>query len=205
MSGSGAQYRNAKYQDKYRAPSMRLQDYDYGQNGAYFVTICTAKKACCFGNVVNNSTVETRFIASPSQGEQRYQMQYSELGVIAQKYWEDIPQHFAFVELGERVVMPNHVHGVLMFDHEIQVFGAETPRLGVSTKERRWRAGVLGVVINQYKRACTIVARNINPNFSWQSRFYDHVIRNYEDLQRVSEYIINNPQSWEEDDYFMYG
>jgi putative transposase len=71
-----------------------------------------------------------------------------------------------------------------------------------TNKTLYWKPESLGVIINQYKGACTIKSRKINPNFAWQSRFYEHVIRNEEDLFSISEYIIYNPQTWEKDDYF---
>lgn len=87
-----------KYQNKYRIPSARMQGYDYGQNGAYFITICTHNREHYFGSIVNR------------------QMVLNELGLLAEKYWHEIPQHFPFVHLGNFVVMPNHVHGVLVID-----------------------------------------------------------------------------------------
>jgi len=85
-----------KFQNKYRIESSRLQNWDYGWNGAYFVTICTQDKICYFGEINNCTT------------------QFSEIGEIANKYWQDIPFHFPYVFLDAFVVMPNHVHGVLL-------------------------------------------------------------------------------------------
>jgi REP element-mobilizing transposase RayT len=87
-----------KFQNKYRIPSARLKNWDYGANGAYFITICTQNRNHFFGEIV-----KTQFIAS-------------EMGTLAEKYWMEIPHHFPFVELGNFVVMPNHVHGILIID-----------------------------------------------------------------------------------------
>ena len=165
-----------KFRNKYRISSARLKDYDYGQNGAYFVTICTKNWKRFFGNIVDDRAVS------------------SKIGEIAKECWQAIPDHFSHVELGEYVIMPNHIHGI--------VFIVETPKLGVSTTTDGWKSGNLGVVINQYKRMCTILSRRTDIGFVWQSRFYDRIIRNEKELYRISEYIVNNPINWHNDDYF---
>jgi len=87
-----------KFRDKYRIPSARLQTWDYGWNAAYFVTICTANREFYFGEIRNGV------------------MQFSEIGSKANKYWIEIPKHFPFVKLDVHVVMPNHVHGIIIID-----------------------------------------------------------------------------------------
>lgn len=89
-----------KYQNKYRIPSARLQDWDYGWNAPYFVTICTQNREHYFGKIGNGK------------------MQLSEIGEIAKKCWIEIPEHFTFVELGAFVVMPNHVHGIIIINKQ---------------------------------------------------------------------------------------
>ena len=185
-----------KFQNKYRIPSTRLKNYDYSQNGAYFVTICAKNREHWFGKIVISQL--------------QYEMRLSEIGNNAQKYWLKIPNHFSFVKLGEFVVMPNHIHGIVIIDKNdnyiVETPNVETPKLGVSTgnDKKYWKSGNLGVIINQYKRVCTIQSRQINPNFAWQSRFYDRIIRNEKEYGRISEYIFYNPQNWEKDDYFYF-
>lgn len=87
-----------KFQNKYRIPSSRLQTWDYGTNGAYFITICTQNREHFFG-IVQNGTV-----------------QLSQIGKIAEQLWIEIPNQFPFIELGNFVVMPNHVHGILIIN-----------------------------------------------------------------------------------------
>ncbi len=141
-------------------------------------------------------------------------MSLSDVGKIARDCWRKIPDHFLFARLGEWVIMPNYVHGILVFDRPL-ASPVETPKLGVSTNANtntnmntananmnHWKPGNLGVVINQYKRACTIQSRKTNPDFAWQPRFYDRVIRNEKELHRISEYIVSNPRNWKKDDYF---
>jgi len=195
-----------KFQDKYRIPSARLQNWDYGSNAIYFVTICTQGRELYFGEIADGKIV------------------FSEIGEIAHQFWNEIPNHFPFVELGEYVVMPNHVHGILIFNKPedkrihrhnlIATNRVETPNLGVSTTEttgnnrssaasQRWYSGTLGAIVNQYKRICTINARKIHSDFAWQPRFHDHIIRNEDSFQRISNYIANNPKNWADDKFFI--
>ena len=193
-----------KFQDKYRIPSARLQNWDYGSNAIYFVTICTQERELYFGEISEEKIV------------------LSEIGEIAHRFWNEIPNHFPFVELGEYVVMPNHVHGILIFNKLVEAYNqVETPKLGVSTTaetivatktdqhnrtaaaSQKWYSGTLGAIVNQYKRVCTINARKIHSDFAWQSRFHDHIIRNEDSFQRISNYILSNPLNWTDDQFFI--
>ncbi len=167
---------SGKFQNKYRIESARLPNWDYGWNAAYFVTICTKNRICWFGDAVDGEMV------------------LNDLGKIADDCWLEIPEHFPFVKLGEHIVMPNHVHGIVVIDKPV-----ETPDSGVSTI--KWKPGTLGVIINQYKRAVTIGCRKIHADFAWQSRFHDHIIRNDESFHRISNYIKNNPSNWSDDQF----
>jgi REP element-mobilizing transposase RayT len=180
-----------KYQNKYRIPSARLQTWNYGANAPYFVTICTHGRECFFGKIV----VTTNSLETPKLGVSTklgVSNTLSPIGQLAQKYWDEIPNHFPFVKLGAFVVMPNHVHGIIIIDKPGDL-SVETPNLGVST--------TLGNIINQYKRAVTIGARHINPVFAWQSRFHDHIIRDDRSFQNISNYINRNPQNWKGDKF----
>ncbi|MEK7495275.1 MAG: transposase [Patescibacteria group bacterium] len=171
-----------KFRDKYRIPSSRLQNWDYSSNGYYFITICTKDRIDFFGKIIDDK------------------IQLSINGEIAKKYWLEIPIHFLFVELDEFIIMPNHVHGIVIINNMSNV---ETPNLGVSTmgktKPNNWEHGCLGVIINQYKRICTMKIRKININFSWQARFYDNIIRNEKSFYYIRKYIKENPMNWEQD------
>ena len=113
-----------KFRNRYRIPSTRLSHWDYGSNALYFVTICTKHRECYFGEIMDEK------------------MQLSEIGLLAQKYWLEIPIHFPFVVLDEFVVMPDHVHGILVIDKTDtnadddtmnDALAVETPDSGVST------------------------------------------------------------------------
>ena len=92
-----------KFKNKYRIPSARLKNWDYGSNGAYFITICTQHRKHFFGEILDD------------------EMNLNEIGQLAEKYWLEIPSHFPFVELGNFVVMPNHTHGILIINKNYTV------------------------------------------------------------------------------------
>ena len=87
-----------KYNNKYRIETTRLKNWDYGWNGAYFITICTKNRIHYFGEIKNQK------------------MQLSGIGKMAEKYWHEIPAHFPFVKLDAFIVMPNHIHGIIIID-----------------------------------------------------------------------------------------
>lgn len=176
-----------KFRGRYRSKSARLPEYDYSHDGAYFITTCTKDREHFFGNIRDGEIRE------------------SAIGTIARQCWMAIQNHFSFVLLGEWVVMPNHVHGVLVFDTPVGTPNLGVPTTGVPTgvltgSNPAWKPGTLGVVINQYKRACTIESRKIDPRFAWQPRFHDHIIRNKTEFDRISKYIADNPKNWKTDD-----
>ena len=94
-----------RYKNKYRIPSARAQWWDYGWNGAYFITICTKNREHFFGEIRNGK------------------MELSPLGVIADILWHEIPHHAPYVELGDFVVMPNHIHGILILNKPVDADG----------------------------------------------------------------------------------
>ena len=87
-----------KYKNKYRIETTRLKNWNYGWNGAYFITICTQNRIHYFGEIENR------------------EMQLSKIGKMAEKYWYEIPKHFPFVKLDAFIVMPNHIHGIIIID-----------------------------------------------------------------------------------------
>jgi putative transposase len=147
-----------KYRNKYRIQSTRLQNWDYSSNAAYFVTICTYGRICFFGKIFDG------------------EMELSGIGKLINQFWNEIPIHFPFVILDAFVVMPNHIHGIIVIN----------------------KPGTLGSIINQFKRVCTIHANKIDMNFAWQPRFYDQIIRNYDSYVKIKDYINNNPARWNE-------
>ncbi|EHC14048.1 transposase [Fischerella thermalis] len=182
-----------KFQGKYRVESTRLPNRNYAANGSYFITICTKNRDHYFGNVVSG------------------QVHLSVIGKIAQRFWVDIPNHFDYTYIDAYVIMPNHVHGIVVIDRPENV---ETLHCNVSTQndvpwditQRQFmsnispKPGSLGAIARSYKSVVTRWCReNGHNHFAWQSRFYDHIIRADGSLDRIREYIINNPTKWEED------
>lgn len=186
-----------KYQNKYRISSSRLQNWDYGWNSPYFVTICTQNRVCYFGDIIDSK------------------IQLSEIGKMAQKYWWEIPAHFPFVKLGAFVVMPNHVHGIIVIDKTDDGRHVETRQCLVSTSktttnkptigQKRFKnqgKNTLSSIIGSYKSVVTKNAHNIHSDFAWQSRFHDHIIRTSKSFDRIEKYINENPIKWEVDKFY---
>ncbi len=176
----------AKFKNKYRSESIRLRGWDYTAAGWYFVTICTHDRACVFGDVVDDDIA------------------LSPLGETARQFWADIPAHHSGVELDAFVIMPNHVHGIIILP-TVPVTVVETlhatslpplpPPNAMSAISPK--PGSLSVIVRSYKSAVTRWAGlNGYDAFAWQSRFYDHIIRGEPSLNRIRQYIANNPLKW---------
>lgn len=165
------------FKNKYRIASARLRGWDYSNAGYYFVTICTRNREHHFGQI--------------RDGE----MHLSAVGEIVACYWREIPKHHANVELDEFMIMPNHVHGIVVIcEKKVDTLRA-THLPGMS--EISPKTGSLSVVIRSYKSAVSRWAGlNGYPDFAWQERFYDHVVRNKESLNRIRHYILGNPAKW---------
>ncbi|WP_369013429.1 transposase [Flavobacterium anhuiense] len=189
-----------KFKNKYRIPSSRLQNWDYGANGAYFITICTNNRECYFGDIIDSK------------------LEASELGILAEKYWLDIPEHFPYVELGNFVIMPNHVHGILIIDKNASV-SVETrliasPQLIASLPETIYKTGGfagdknpmlhdnISKIIRWYKGRCSFEMKKIHADFGWQPRFHDHIIRNEKSFETIQNYIESNPLNWNKDKFY---
>jgi putative transposase len=218
-----------KFQNKYRIPSARLQNWDYGENGAYFITICTKNMACYFGDVVSAPSVETRLIASVHDNDSKCEMQLNELGKIAHRNWEAIPNQFPYIELGNFVIMPNHMHGILIINKMKLPSDIVETRLIASNNddnddtETRLIASVqsqnenkiggfagdknpmlnenISRIIRWYKGRCSFEMRKIHADFEWLSRFHDHIIRDSKAFERIQTSIENNPSKWGEDKF----
>lgn len=184
------------YQNKYRISSVRLRNWDYGWNAAYFVTICTKDRACYFGDIEMNGR-DTKYCVSTYQ---------TEIGTIANDYWMEIPNHFPFVKLGVHVVMPNHVHGIVVIDKpvETQYFASLPTHNDAPQPKNKFgpQSQNLPSIIRGYKSGVTTYATKNQINFAWQPRYHDHIIRTDKEYHRISDYIINNPVKWAEDKFY---
>jgi REP element-mobilizing transposase RayT len=123
------------------------------------------------------------------------EMRLSSIGEIARKCWQEIPVHFQNIELDEFIIMPNHLHGIIIINDS-----RRDVQLNVSTRISP-KKGTISVVIRTYKAVVTTLChRSGYDDFRWQSRFYEHIIRSEKDLQKIRDYIINNPAKWSEDE-----
>jgi len=187
---------NNKFQNKYRISSSRLKNWDYGKNGAYFITICAGNREHFFGEIVSINDEN--------------EMQFNEIGILANGFWSEIPKHFPFVELGNYQVMPNHVHGILIIDKKYIVDDiVETLHCNVSTDNKNKqmakispKPGTISTIIRSYKSVVTKNAHYIHADFEWQERFHDHIIRDSESFERIQNYIENNVANWKDDKFY---
>ena len=182
----------SKFIGKYRIESNRLKEFDYTYSMWYYITICTKDKKKWFGDFVSNN------------------FELNNIGKIVKSYWLEIPQHFQNVEVDNYVIMPNHLHGIILLNNS-QNNQQKKPEsrdviYNVSTTKNNYFSNIspdknsLSVVIRSFKAAvkrwCT--KNNFN-DFFWQTNYYDHIIRNDKDLYRIRKYIEFNPLKWEVD------
>ncbi len=146
--------------------SIRLNGYDYSKSGAYFITICTHDREHLFGDIIDEIMVLNKF------------------GDITRSHWQQLSQHHPNIIMDESIVMPNHLHGIIVLESSSD-----------STKP-------ISEIIRGFK---TFSAKAINQERDlrgipvWQRNYYDRIIRNELELDRVRQYIINNPQNWDTD------
>ena len=166
--------------------SIRLKGYDYSQAGLYYVTICCQDKIYRFGKIDEGKMI------------------LNENGQIVQTVWDELPQHYNHVELGEFVIMPNHIHGIIIINANVGA-GLKPAPTGTTTNHG------LPEIVRALK---TFSARKINANVGaglkpapthgekiWQRNYWEHIIRNEKSHQRIANYIINNPMNWNKDKF----
>ncbi|MEA1958628.1 MAG: transposase [Chloroflexota bacterium] len=162
--------------------SMWLKEYDYSQPGAYFVTTCTHDRECLFGEIAGR------------------QMILNDAGKIVQIVWDEIRKHFDRVESDQFVIMPNHIHGIIILNSETVGAGSPRPNQNIGRGDR---APTLGKIVAYFKYQTT---KRINesqgtPGYKlWQRNYYEHVIRDENELQNIRHYIRYNHLKWDEDE-----
>jgi len=164
------------YKNKYRVESIRKKDFDYSSDGYYFVTICTKNRESLFSKIIDNKIILNQY------------------GKILEDCWFDLPNHYQNIQLDKYMIMPNHFNGIIKICNVI----VETGLQPVSTTE----------ILSEFVRALkTFSSKRINKlrNISkdekgfkpfstvWQPGFYDHIIRNNKDLNKIRKYINDNP------------
>lgn len=181
--------------------SIRLKNYDYAQNGAYYLTICAQSRECLFGDVKGSVMV------------------LNDAGKMVDKWWQKLPDKYA-IEIDAYRIMPNHLHGI------INIVGAHPcvrPDNNGYDSDSKGRVHVLGqthgsaptttvgMIVQWFKTMLTNeYIRNVKNNnwpafneYLWQRNYYEHIIRGEADLNRIREYIINNPADWDKDEYYV--
>ncbi len=158
----------------------RLQGYDYSTDNLYFVTSCVHNRICCFGQ--------------PSE----QQMILNEYGKIAEKQWYWLADQYPYVVLHEFIVMPNHIHGIIEIDH-MRVRESKT----IKIKSLSELMGAYKTTVSKqiHLIECTDSSRPVY-TFKWQRSFHDSIIRDEGSFQRISNYIVNNPKNWKQDNFY---
>ena len=170
----------------YNRKRNRMANFDYSTPGYYFVTICTKGMLEYFGRVQNAK------------------MELNDTGQIVQECWLDLPNHYHNCKLHTFIIMPNHIHGIIeIVGNGFKPFQNEQP-----TNKRNglkpFPTYGLSEIVRGFK---TFSSKYINQKskhkFTWQKSFYDHIIRNDNELIRISEYIEKNPMLWKQNKNFI--
>jgi len=215
-----------KFQKKYRIPTARAEWWNYSNNGAYFITICTHRRIHYFGEIVNQRMI------------------LSQVGKSAESCWHDIPNHFPYVQLGGFVVMPNHLHGIIIINKQCSQHSLEThdfsphsleahdfsphsletqdfsphsletqdfsphsletqdfASLPVQKNKFGPQSQNLASIVRGYKIGVTKLSKSAFLDFRWQARFHEHIIRNEAEYHRIQYYIATNPMNWKNDTF----
>jgi REP element-mobilizing transposase RayT len=174
--------------DRYRK-NIRLKNYDYSSAGYYFVTIVSHNRKNIFGEII-----DSEIILNP-------------LGRIVENTWQEMPTHFPYVNVDSYVVMPNHFHGIVIINEEI--IGAQhaeplprTEPLVKAESLQQMNIQPLGVIVRSFKSAVTKRVHDLGLFVGekiWQRNYYEHIIRDEDDYQKIFDYISSNPLNWEYD------
>jgi len=170
------------FKDKFRVESSRLKGWDYSAIGYYFVTICTRGRECFLGDVIDGD------------------VRLSPAGEIVAEEWQKTELLRCNVNLDEWVIMPNHLHGIIVINSETPHRGVSTIGCGRDVPVARLLKGSLGAIVGQFKSVCTKRIWAIGHDFAWQPRFHDEIIRDEKSLDVIREYIRNNPLKWDLDE-----
>ena len=188
------------FRNKYRNDTARATWHDYN-GGEYFITICTKKREHHFGEIFDGA------------------MQLSVLGEYAEQCIKQIPMHNLYAQVPLFVIMPNHIHLIVMIDKNMEEIPVGTCHgASLQMNKKSWRKtmndknenmqkianfqGRLSTMIGGFKQSITRYARQHRIPFAWQTRFYDHIIRNRNEMNRIAKYIENNVAKWEYDELF---
>ena len=168
--------------------SIRLPGYDYRQAGIYFVTLCTHQKAALFGSICGD------------------EMHCNKLGIVVEEEWRRMAKIRKNVQLDLHVVMPNHLHGLIVVQDDFDELSCGCLPSKEGKTSRTLQAGSLGAIIGQFKVAVTRRARSVlltSEQKIWQRNYHEHVVRSEESLHEIRRYVIENPARWAEDSFYV--
>ena len=169
---------------KFQRKPNRHKEWDYSGQGFYFVTICARRMKQIFGKVENG------------------QMNLNKFGELADKLWQEIPKHYENVDIDYYAIMPNHLHGIIIIkeNNNVENNYVVTEHCSVTTRNTRKNYGLLSKIVKSYKNAVTGELKKYSIYKSvWQRSFYDRIIRDDEELNKIRQYIIDNPLKWDYD------
>ena len=170
--------------------SIRLKGYDYSQAGLYFITICCSNHVCLFGEVVNGEMV------------------LNEYGTIACNEWLNTPNIRKNVELDVFVIMPNHIHGIIILNGRGELHSPHNVitdnKWGECDSPLRGPSNNIGAIVRGYKSSVTKQLNLLNFGCTvWQRNYHEHIIRNQKSYKTIAEYIVNNPSKWNNDKFYI--
>jgi putative transposase len=167
--------------------NIRLPKYDYSREGSYFITICAQDRLFVFGDIAEK------------------QIKLNKWGLIVEQCWHDLVKHYTGIELDAFVIMPNHVHGIIVITGDVTVIhnvGEGLKPSPTGTDGDKIKCHGLTEIVRAFK---TFSAREINEQRNtqgqkvWQRNYYERIIHNELSLNKIREYIINNPRNWHTD------
>jgi len=173
--------------------STRLAGWDYSSPGRYFITIWVKAGLCYFGRIVNNKVILSKY------------------GRIVEQKWLEIENNRKNIKLDEFIIMPNHLHGIIIITHRIK--SVNTSQTDNSNKTRsgrlfRLKANSISSITGQFKSNCKKKIEKFlqyesmdTPYFSWHRNYHDHIIRSENELKNIRQYILNNPKNWDDDKF----
>lgn len=180
-----------------RRKSLRLPGYDYSQDGWYYITLCLERRKCLFGSIIDG------------------RMQLNVVGKMVDTYWNLLCQNYQNVYLDKYVIMPNHIHGIVILNNVgATLVVAQNNKKDISysniSKAGTRPAPTIGEIVGRFKSITTnVYIQNVKEHnwqgFEkrlWQRNYYEHIVRDERDLNRIREYITSNPENWEKDELF---
>ena len=166
---------------------MRLPDYDYRQSGVYFVTVCTHQHVSLFGNITDGDIV------------------LNELGKVVNSEWLHVAQARTNVLINNYVIMPNHLHGIVIIDNENYRTGSKFEPETNGKRPVKLRSGSLGAIVGHFQAAVSRRAKTLGLDSGqtlWQRNYYEHIIRNEKSLNEIRKYTLENPARWSDDELY---